>query len=202
MFLLVRRRSVSEILTGFDVDCSCVASDGSQVYTTPRGVTAIVTRTNNIDFTRRSPSYEHRLYKYRHHGFGAYWDGLDRGRIRAEESEVGLAKLLYFKQWLSELRGRRYVSRVDRYRTHRYKRRIEDSSDPGLVHSSGCAKHELLFGVRITAARVWEHILKNATREPCMFGAIDEVTMMGKASGKGKLSGKVEFIKDETLGAR
>jgi hypothetical protein len=48
-------KSVSEILTGFDVDSSCVAYDGRQVYTTPRGATAIVTRTNVIDLSRRSP---------------------------------------------------------------------------------------------------------------------------------------------------
>ena len=104
-------------------------------------------------------AYENRLYKYRHHNFDAYWADLERKRIRPyappnefEASDVGLAKLLYFEEWLRELRRRRYLSRVDRYRTHRYKRRIEDSGDPGLLHASGYARHELLFGVRCTAA--------------------------------------------------
>ncbi|GME30087.1 hypothetical protein DL765_002889 [Neofusicoccum parvum] len=49
-------KSISEILTGFDVDCACVAFDGNQVYSNPRGITAIATRTNTIDLSRRSPS--------------------------------------------------------------------------------------------------------------------------------------------------
>lgn len=62
-------KSVSEILTGFDVDCSCVAYDGSQVWAAPRAVAAYVTQTNTVDLSRRSPSYENRLSKYSYRGF-------------------------------------------------------------------------------------------------------------------------------------
>ncbi|SPO07204.1 uncharacterized protein DNG_09898 [Cephalotrichum gorgonifer] len=189
-------KSISEILTGFDVDSSCVAFDGTQVYTTPRGVTAITTRTNNIDLTRRSPSYENRLYKYRHHNFEGYWDGLERSRISDDyfnHESLGLARLLYFEEWLRELARRSWISRVDRYRTHRYKRRITDVADLGLVHASGYATHELLFGARCTAAKVRDHVMENPNREPCMFGTLDEV-IKGDTSGEGKVSGKVTFM--------
>lgn len=74
-------RSVAEILTGFDVDCSCAAYDGQQVYASPRAIAAYITQTNQVDLTRRSPSYENRLSKYSHRGFEVFWPSLDRLRI-------------------------------------------------------------------------------------------------------------------------
>ncbi|KAL8970120.1 MAG: hypothetical protein Q9197_003977 [Variospora fuerteventurae] len=97
-------KSVSEILSGFDVDCSCFAYDGSQVYGTPRGITAFMTQTNSIDLTRRSPSYESRLSKYAHRGFEIYWPDLDRTKVdptifeRSFARTVGLARLLVLEQ--------------------------------------------------------------------------------------------------------
>lgn len=74
-------RSVAEILTGFDVDVSCAAYDGRQVYTSPRAIAAYITQANQIDLTRRSPSYENRLSKYSHRGFEVFWPALDRSKI-------------------------------------------------------------------------------------------------------------------------
>ena len=97
-------KSVSEILTGFDVDCSCVAYDGSQVWATPRAVAAYVTQTNTVDLSRRSPSYENRLSKYSHRGFEVYWPLLDRSKIdptifeRSFSRVMGLARLLVFEK--------------------------------------------------------------------------------------------------------
>ncbi|KAL8927248.1 MAG: hypothetical protein Q9208_002424 [Pyrenodesmia sp. 3 TL-2023] len=97
-------QSVSEIISGFDVDCSCFAYDGNQVYGTPRGITAFMTQTNTIDLTRRSPSYESRLSKYAHRGFEIYWPDLDRSKVdptifeRSFARTVGLAKLLVLEQ--------------------------------------------------------------------------------------------------------
>ncbi|KAL8726219.1 MAG: hypothetical protein Q9166_006844 [cf. Caloplaca sp. 2 TL-2023] len=97
-------KSVSEILSGFDVDCSCFAYDGNQVYGTPRGIAAFMTQTNTIDLTRRSPSYESRLSKYAHRGFEVYWPDLDRSRIdptifeRSFARTMGLARLLVLEQ--------------------------------------------------------------------------------------------------------
>lgn len=73
--------SVAEILTGFDVDCSCAAYDGQQVYVSPRAIASYITQINQIDLTRHSPSYENRLYKYSHRGFEAFWPQLDRSKV-------------------------------------------------------------------------------------------------------------------------
>lgn len=97
-------RSISEILTGFDVDCSCAAYDGKQVYASPRALAAYMTQVNTIDLTRRSPSYENRLSKYSHRGFEVYWPLLDRSRIdptifeRSFGRTLGLARLLVLEK--------------------------------------------------------------------------------------------------------
>jgi hypothetical protein len=97
-------KSVSEILTGFDVDCSCAAYDGKQVWAAPRALTAYMTQSNTIDLTRRSPSYESRLSKYSHRGFEVYWPLLERSRVDPTIFErnfgrtVGLARLLVLER--------------------------------------------------------------------------------------------------------
>ncbi|KAL9616457.1 MAG: hypothetical protein Q9160_008673 [Pyrenula sp. 1 TL-2023] len=97
-------QSVSEILTGFDVDCSCVAFDGSQVWASPRALAAFATQINTIDLTRRSPSYENRLSKYSHRGFEVRWPSLDRSRVdptifeRSFSRVMGLARLLVLEK--------------------------------------------------------------------------------------------------------
>ena len=81
--------SISQILTGFDVDCACTAYDGQNVYATPRAITALATQCNNIDLERRSPSYENRLLKYRLRGFEIYWSELDRSLVREFGKDIG-----------------------------------------------------------------------------------------------------------------
>ncbi|KAL4964077.1 ankyrin repeat protein [Aspergillus stella-maris] len=102
--VLRRYKSIAEILTGFDVDCSCAAYDGKQVYLAPRAVGAYMTQVNQVDLTRRSPSYENRLSKYSHRGFEVFWPDLDRSRIdpsvfeRSFTRTVGLARLLVLEK--------------------------------------------------------------------------------------------------------
>ena len=97
-------KSISEILTGFDVDCSCAAYDGSQVYASPRAVCAYMTQSNTIDLTRRSPSYENRLSKYARRGFEVHWPSLDRSKIdptiyeRSFARTEGLSRLLILEK--------------------------------------------------------------------------------------------------------
>lgn len=97
-------KSISEILTGFDVDCSCAAYDGTQVWASPRALAAYMTQINTIDLTRRSPSYENRLSKYSHRGFEVYWPNLDRSMIdptiyeRSFGRTQGLARLLILEK--------------------------------------------------------------------------------------------------------
>jgi hypothetical protein len=74
-------KSIAEILTGLDVDCSAVAYNGHQVYLAPRALGAYITQINYVDLSRRSPSYESRLSKYSRRGFEIFWPELDRSRI-------------------------------------------------------------------------------------------------------------------------
>ncbi|KAI1444280.1 hypothetical protein F5Y02DRAFT_390306 [Annulohypoxylon stygium] len=183
-------KSISEILTGFDVDCSCVAFNGKQVYSNPRGVTAIATRANTVDLSRRSPSYENRLWKYRHHNFEVYWDALDRSRIEIEfdleEENVpklqGLARLLYSEARLENIYNvdkgihattRRKFQWIMKYNLKKF----DDSGDPNMVaeKSSGYAEHKLPYGRRLTADDIRSAVIQHAT-SPYMFGTIQEVT--------------------------
>jgi hypothetical protein len=97
-------KSVTEILTGFDVDCSAVAYDGKNVWASPRALSAFITQLNTIDLTRRSPSYENRLSKYSHRGFEVHWPALNRDRIdptifeRSFGRVQGLARLLVLEK--------------------------------------------------------------------------------------------------------
>ncbi|RYP91396.1 hypothetical protein DL770_002441 [Monosporascus sp. CRB-9-2] len=97
-------KSVSEILTGFDIDCSGAAYDGEQVYCTPRALASYITQINPIDLSRRSPSYENRLSKYSHRNFEVYWPELNRSRVdptifeRSFQKTLGLARLLVLER--------------------------------------------------------------------------------------------------------
>ncbi|KAH6898608.1 hypothetical protein B0T10DRAFT_505216 [Thelonectria olida] len=97
-------KSVSEILTGFDIDAAGGAYDGKQVYVTPRALGSFITQINHIDLTRRSPSYENRLSKYSHRNFEVYWPDLNRSRVdptifeRSFQRTLGLARLLVLER--------------------------------------------------------------------------------------------------------
>nr|POF05923.1 uncharacterized protein CFP56_53310 [Quercus suber] len=126
-------KSISEILTSFDIDSSCAAYDGSHVYACPRALAAYMTQINTIDLSRRSPSYESRLSKYAKRGFEVFWKGLDRSKVdptifeRSFGRTEGLARLLileklptsserdsYLDQRRAE-RGRPAINRFSRY---------------------------------------------------------------------------------------
>lgn len=147
-------KNISEILTGFDVDCSCAAYDGKQVYVSPRALVSYMTQINTIDLTRRSPSYENRLSKYAHRGFEAYWPNLDRSRIdptifeRSFGRTEGLARLLileklprsedrdsYLDQRRAE-RGRPSLNR-HRFRSHVLYGNIKDEHEDEVAEWVG-----------------------------------------------------------------
>ncbi|KAF4494819.1 ankyrin repeat [Fusarium agapanthi] len=124
-------KSVSEILTGFDIDAAGGAYDGTQVYVTPRALGSFITQINHIDLSRRSPSYENRLSKYSHRNFEVYWPELDRNQIdptifeRSFRRTLGLARLLVLERlptttardtYLDKRREERGRPRV--YRSH------------------------------------------------------------------------------------
>ncbi|EFX02070.1 ankyrin repeat protein [Grosmannia clavigera kw1407] len=188
-------QSPSEILTGFDVDCACVAYDGNQVLTNPRGITAIVTRTNGIGITRRSPSYENRLWKYRHQNFDVYWEDLDRRRVRIkfpdDGPQRGLARLLMFEKRAAKGLQTHYI-------IQRHVGRVDDNGDPSQADASGYMRQELPMGERFTSQSVHNYVVKHS-KEPYYFGNISQVCTVGNKSGSHKnpkLIGKIPFIKD------
>jgi ankyrin repeat protein len=132
-------KSVAEILTGFDVDCSCAAYDGKQVYAAPRALTAYMTQTNTIDLTRRSPSYENRLSKYSHRGFEVYWPDLVRSRIDPTIFErnfgrtVGLARLLVLERLPTKSERESYMDERRRERGRPAINRYNDFSNMGNI---------------------------------------------------------------------
>lgn len=68
-------------MTGFDLDTSAIGFDGSRVWASPRAIAALITQSNRVDVTRRSPSYENRLVKYASRGFEIYVPELKRSEI-------------------------------------------------------------------------------------------------------------------------
>ena len=93
-------RSIQEILIGFDIDSCAVAYDGDTVLFTPRSLNVFGTRMNVVDLSRRSPSYEFRLFKYYQRGFGIYIpfdfrDGYNKLYFLNKYTK-GIDKLMYF----------------------------------------------------------------------------------------------------------
>ncbi|KAI0506333.1 ankyrin repeat protein [Xylaria bambusicola] len=195
-------RSISEILTGFDVDCACVAFDGTQVYSNPRGITAIATRTNLIDLTRRGPAYENRLRKYRLHNFEVFWGPLERERIntmlfqspaRLLNDTQGLARLLLYEQMLQEnwdCRGEElaYLGQPQNS--------VDERGESSLPVLSDYALYEIPYGENCADERSHETFLSHPD-DPCLFGTIQEVIEGRKSNalGDNSLVGKVRFVR-------
>jgi hypothetical protein len=57
------------ILSEFDLNCCCVASDGITSWAHLRAVKALVTRANLVDLRCWSPTFEERALKYAERGF-------------------------------------------------------------------------------------------------------------------------------------
>ncbi|KAJ3340377.1 hypothetical protein HDU93_007102 [Gonapodya sp. JEL0774] len=77
-------RSPAEILMGFDVDSCTAGFDGSRVWMTSRCARSLIERCNYVDTSRRSTSYEYRLYKYSKRGFAVKVEGVDHALVRPE----------------------------------------------------------------------------------------------------------------------
>jgi hypothetical protein len=96
-------KSPAEVLMGFDIDCCSVGYDGNTVWALPRAHRAITKRYNLVDMSRRSLTYETRLYKYAKRGFRVAVPGLQTQLVDTSIFEKkpwqvkGLAKLLLFE---------------------------------------------------------------------------------------------------------
>ncbi|KAI1754123.1 ankyrin repeat protein [Xylaria castorea] len=168
-------KSVSEILTGFDIDCSGAAYDGKQVYTTPRALASYITQINPLDLSRRSPSYENRLSKYSHRNFEVYWPELDRSRVdptifeRSFQRTLGLARLLVLErlpttnareQYLikrREERGRPELVNRFQYRLYGNIKDIHDDEVADWVDESEVSNYHTFtvpYGVKFHAKKI------------------------------------------------
>ncbi|CAN0352712.1 unnamed protein product [Ascophyllum nodosum] len=97
-------KTLAEVLHGFDVDACSIGFDGHTVWCTNRAARAMCKRYNVVDLSRRSPSYENRLFKYSKRGHAVFVRGMKVDKvapsltqgssIRNPHSEQGLAKLI------------------------------------------------------------------------------------------------------------
>lgn len=168
-------KSISEILTGFDIDCSCAAYDGEEVYCTPRALQSYITQINHIDLSRRSPSYENRLSKYSHRGFEVYWPDLDRSRIdptifeRSFLRTLGLARLLILErlptssardQYLAKRRKERGRPPLNRGRIYQLGGNIKDAHEDEVAEwveeeeASSYHTFTIPYGIRFHAKKI------------------------------------------------
>eukprot|EP01128_Nolandella_sp_AFSM9_P004727 TRINITY_DN2170_c0_g2_i1.p1 TRINITY_DN2170_c0_g2~~TRINITY_DN2170_c0_g2_i1.p1 ORF type:complete len:809 (-),score=217.66 TRINITY_DN2170_c0_g2_i1:6-2393(-) len=96
-------KSPAEVLMGFDIDSCCIGYDGTDVYCMERFRRALTKRFNLVNISRRSLTYESRLYKYSKRGFAVAVPNLDKSRInivhlsnQLPKNVQGLAKLVLF----------------------------------------------------------------------------------------------------------
>jgi hypothetical protein len=93
-------KSPAEVLFGFDIDSCTVGYDGNNVWCMPRFQRALTKRYNLVNNSRRSLTYEQRLYKYSKRGFAVAVPSLDKSRVdpsiftKRVRDVTGLAKLL------------------------------------------------------------------------------------------------------------
>lgn len=108
-------QSVHEILAGFDVDSCAVAYNGMTVMGTERALQAFKSGYNLVDLTRRSPSYEHRLYKYHQRGFGILvpfdYAGYNQLYFLNRQSH-GLDRLIYLLKMGNSYRLKTFLYKV------------------------------------------------------------------------------------------
>ncbi|KAL0210535.1 hypothetical protein RCL1_004971 [Eukaryota sp. TZLM3-RCL] len=102
-------KSKSEILHGFDLGSCQVGFDGKQLYTTSLYRLSYTFSINIVDTTRRSVSYEHRLTKYLHRGFGIVLPNLNMNKVYALRSRGEFSVSLPFLTfYLENLRGKEF----------------------------------------------------------------------------------------------
>jgi len=95
-------KSPAEVLFGFDIDSCTVGYDGQRVWMMERGRRALTKGYNLVNMSRRSLTYEVRLFKYSKRGFCTAVPNLDKSRVdpalfQKNLREVqGLAKLLLY----------------------------------------------------------------------------------------------------------
>jgi len=93
-FILRVYNSITQILTGFDIDACCVAYDGNHFYGTPRFIRCKETNSIIADPDRQSKSYAFRLYKYMSRDYMIKFPGFIPSKTKLRYDGVGLSKIL------------------------------------------------------------------------------------------------------------
>lgn len=94
---------LSTLLDSFDLDGSCFAYDGRQIWTNSRGLESCVTDLNVVDLSRQSNTYAYRLCKYhKKYGLGIYDLLFNEYRVVKDYNDVyqytfGLASILNYR---------------------------------------------------------------------------------------------------------
>ena len=104
--------NISQVITGFDVDSSCIAYNGKDLYCNTRFVRSIKYKYVIVDPERQSKNYSHRLRKYSNRGFDIIFPGLNLDRINynflKNTNNTGLSKIIF--EFLTKLNSHKSIS--------------------------------------------------------------------------------------------
>eukprot|EP01105_Mastigella_eilhardi_P009638 TRINITY_DN226_c0_g1_i1.p1 TRINITY_DN226_c0_g1~~TRINITY_DN226_c0_g1_i1.p1 ORF type:complete len:785 (-),score=192.29 TRINITY_DN226_c0_g1_i1:110-2389(-) len=97
-------KSPAEVLLGFDIDCCCAGFDGTDTWAMERFMEAHNKSYNLVNTTRRSLTYEPRLFKYGKRGYAIAVPDLDKSHVdpaifnQPQDKAAGLTKLLLYER--------------------------------------------------------------------------------------------------------
>ncbi|KAG8894313.1 hypothetical protein FRC00_009125, partial [Tulasnella sp. 408] len=211
-------QSPAEILAGFDVDCACVAFDGTRVLAAPRAIAALMTQCNRVAMDRRSPSYEVRLTKYAARGFEIHVPDLRREDFdptifeRALTRVAGLARLLVLEKlstqeardgYINQRRqmrarpgasgGRTYYGHARR-RDRRLKGDLKTAAEfGGLQMSDYDVMFHIPYGPGIDAKKITKIVYQT---DYCPLPETDEEKEMFGKEQEQFITGRVSFMQE------
>eukprot|EP01116_Phalansterium_solitarium_P024420 TRINITY_DN8953_c1_g1_i2.p1 TRINITY_DN8953_c1_g1~~TRINITY_DN8953_c1_g1_i2.p1 ORF type:complete len:876 (-),score=253.81 TRINITY_DN8953_c1_g1_i2:67-2694(-) len=168
-------KSPAEILMGFDVDSCSVGFDGVKVWATARAVRSLKYQFNLVDLSRRSLSYEQRLYKYSRRGFAVALPGFDRSRInpkllsqswrsKPSPDSKGLVRLIELElianRWKTGLQGDYYYAqRPELSPHHRFDVEAADADEVEARNSrSDYSSIRIPYGPKWSIGAVSRHL--------------------------------------------
>lgn len=93
--IMRRYATISEVIHLFDLGSSAVAYDGSDVWFTSLSKFAYMFGLNVVDLTARLASYESRIYKYFHRGFGLVFPEATLKFVKEKATRVNLHRLQF-----------------------------------------------------------------------------------------------------------
>lgn len=141
-------KCIYEILAGFDIDSSAIAYNGVNVLLTPRSLNSFLTKLNVIDLTRRSPSYESRLYKYHKRGFGIYipFKFENNNKVYFLNSKsMGIDKLMYLLKYKKTRNFNKFLNIITQRINKRLKfNNVTDYEGDDLTFNEGDIRNDII----------------------------------------------------------